>query len=77
MIDFIELYGQSNNKLLFQVQVNYTDGSKELFVSDDSWKTKNGPIVEDDLCTGEIYDASHEKTGWTRARFLKVFPNCS
>ncbi len=69
MIEFIELYGQPNKKLLLQVKVNYTDGSEELFISDDSWKTENGPIVEDDLCNGEIYDARLEKTGWTKQGF--------
>jgi alpha-L-rhamnosidase len=69
MLEFIEFYGQPNKKLLLQVQVNYLDGSKELFVSDDSWKTENGPIVEDDLFNGEIYDARQEKTGWMKQGF--------
>jgi alpha-L-rhamnosidase len=69
MIEFIELYGRPNKILLIQIQVKYTDGSDELIVSDRSWKTENGPIVYDDLCNGEIYDARHEKTGWTKQGF--------
>jgi alpha-L-rhamnosidase len=61
---FIELYGQSNRKLILQFMIRYVDGGEEVFVSDDTWKTEYGPVVEDDLCDGETYDARLERSGW-------------
>jgi alpha-L-rhamnosidase len=65
MIRFIELYGQPDKKLLLQLHVKYLDGSEEVFVSDGTWKTEKGPLVEDDLCNGEVYDARLERDGWS------------
>lgn len=45
-------------RLLFQMQVEYADGSTELFVSDENWKgTDAGPIVENNDYDGEVCDA--------------------
>ncbi len=48
--------------LFFQLEV---DG-KAVCVSDDSWEaTQEGPIRENDMQQGEVYDASYEElTGW-------------
>ena len=61
---FIELYGQPNRKLILQLMIRYVDGGEEVFVSDDTWNTEYGPVVEDDLCDGETYDARLERSGW-------------
>lgn len=50
--------------LLFQLEVEYTNGKKELILSDASWKASTGPILMSSLYDGEIYDARLEKTGW-------------
>lgn len=50
--------------LLAQVVVNYTDGTSETIVTDSSWKSTTGPILESDIYNGETYDARLELTGW-------------
>jgi alpha-L-rhamnosidase len=69
MIKFIELYGQPDKKLLLQLHVYYMDGSMEVFTSDGTWKTEKGPLVEDDLCNGEVYDARLERDGWSESGY--------
>lgn len=53
-------------RLLCQLEIEYTDGSTELVVTDDSWKTTTGPLQHDAIFTGEEYDARLELDGWNR-----------
>jgi len=52
-----------------QIKVEYENGEKELIVTDDSWKTNYGPIVEADILNGETYNANLEFEGWGSAGF--------
>lgn len=57
-------------KLLLQLEVNYTDGSREVIVSDETWRlTTDGPIQANNEYDGEEYDARHEMAGWNRTGF--------
>ncbi len=47
--------------LLLQLEITYENGSKETILSDNSWKSSSGPILESDLYNGESYDARLEK----------------
>lgn len=52
-------------RLLAQLEIEYSDGSKEVIASDESWKvTSKGPIVANNEFDGEEYDARLELTGW-------------
>ena len=62
------LYG-SRLALLAQLVVRYTDGSQELFTSDENWKASTGPILLSDIYDGEVYDARLEKKGWSSPGF--------
>lgn len=43
--------------LLFQMEIEYTDGTKDIFVSDETWKgTVDGPILENNDYDGEVVD---------------------
>ena len=53
-------------KLLLQMNVDHTDGTKSMVVSDPSWKVGRGPIVHNSLQEGETYDARLEQPGWDR-----------
>ena len=56
--------------LMAQLEIEYTDGSRETVVTDKSWKvTGDGPIREGDFLMGEFYDAQKETKGWTKAGF--------
>ncbi len=57
-------------KMLLQLEITYTDGSKQTIVSDDSWKfTADGPIRTNNEYDGEEYDATKELTGWNMAGY--------
>jgi alpha-L-rhamnosidase len=61
-------YGDTR-ALLLQLEVEYTDGTKETINSDESWKSSNGPIMASDVYDGETYDARREKKGWSEAAY--------
>ncbi len=52
-------------KLLLQLEIEYTDGHKEIVTSDESWKLNvDGPIRTNNEYDGEEYDARKEWKGW-------------
>jgi alpha-L-rhamnosidase len=55
--------------LLFQLEVIYNDGKRQVFVSDKSWKVAYGPIRSSSFFDGEVYDATKEKRGWATAGY--------
>jgi alpha-L-rhamnosidase len=55
--------------LLFQLNVNYTDGTFETIISDDSWKSSTGDIRYSEIYHGETIDARQRKDGWANAGY--------
>jgi len=64
---FIGSYGQP--KLLLQMEVRYTDGSTDRFVSDNSWLTHPGPVTYSSTYGGEDFNANALPANWDRAGF--------
>ncbi len=63
------VYGKHEG-LLMQMEIIYSDGSKETIISDGSWKaTKEGPITKNGLYYGEDYDATKELIGWNKPKY--------
>ncbi|WP_163407948.1 glycoside hydrolase family 78 protein [Flavobacterium ajazii] len=57
-------------KMALQLFVEYTDGSKEVIRTDDTWKlTTDGPILSNNEYDGEEYDARKEMKGWATINF--------
>jgi alpha-L-rhamnosidase len=57
-------------KMLLQLEMEYTDGTRQLIVSDNSWKfTADGPIRTNNEYDGEEYDATKEMPGWNNIGF--------
>ena len=57
-------------KIIFQLDVEYTDGTTEIIISDESWKlTTDGPIIANNEFDGEEYDATKEMLGWNTPGF--------
>lgn len=52
-----------------QLEIEYTDGSRETIVTDHSWKASVGAILEADILNGETVDANLEQTGWNMSGF--------
>ena len=68
--DPAEMISYGSPKLRLQLEVSYTDGSREIISSDESWRlTTNGPIQANNEFDGEEYDARREMPGWNRAGF--------
>ena len=67
--DFDKAPWRGKPKMLAQLRIEYTDGTVEYVVSDDSWKAATGPVYLDGIRQGECYDARLEIDGWTGAGF--------
>lgn len=70
------LYGKTP-ALLAQLDIEYTDGSREIVITDPTWKvTETGPFREADIIMGETYDARAELAGWAKPGFnASYWPN--
>ena len=56
-------------KIILKLEVSYSDGTKEILITDDSWKTTSSPITFSSIYGGEDYDARLEQDGWDKPRF--------
>ena len=61
--DTKDIYGK-DVALLFQLDITYTDGTRQSILSDDSWKSSTGSITYSEIYNGEIIDARKQRTGW-------------
>lgn len=50
--------------LLLQLDITYTDGTRESVITDGSWKSATGSIVTAEIYYGETIDANKETIGW-------------
>lgn len=56
-------------KMICNIFIEYTDGTNENIVSDETWKTSPSPITFSSLYGGEDYDATLEQQGWDTFSF--------
>jgi len=56
-------------KMTCRLAIEYNDGTLENIVSDDSWKTTEGPITFSSIYGGEDFDARLEQKGWNSSTF--------
>lgn len=56
-------------RLIFQLEIEYADGKKEVFTSNENWKVTTGPLLHDGIFTGEIYDARLELGDWSSPEY--------
>lgn len=52
-----------------QLEITFTDGTREVVATDRSWRTQSGPTLSDSVHRGERYDARLEQSGWDRPGF--------
>lgn len=62
--------------------IQYSNGSTETIITDQSWKATTGPIRKSDIYNGETYDARMEMKGWSQPGFdeanwqpVKIMPD--
>lgn len=57
-------------KLLLQLEIEYANGTKQIIVSDETWKLNiDGAIRTANEYDGEEYDATKELTGWNNSSY--------
>ena len=56
-------------KAICKIVLEYADGNKSEFVTDNSWKTTPSPISFSSIYGGESYDARLEQDGWNKPGF--------
>ena len=62
-------FGPPPIRILAQLEVEFTDGTRESVITDESWKATPSAILTSDIYNGESYDAQREKRGWDDAKF--------
>ena len=67
---FLDTEHQVPARLLTQLEITFTDDSKQTVVSDDSWQvSQDGPIRFASIYDGEKYDQGKEIKGWNTSDF--------
>jgi len=62
-------YSFDTPRFIAQLEMQFSDQSRKTVISDDTWKTSYGPIVQNGIYSGEIYDARLEQPGWNNVGF--------
>ena len=65
----IKSYGYETPRATCRIEVEYESGEREVFFSDESWRSSEGPLQENGLYYGERYDARVPFDGWDRPGF--------
>lgn len=55
--------------LFLYMKITYSDGTREIIKSDETWKYDKSPITFNSIFGGEDYDATLEQPGWDQADF--------
>lgn len=56
-------------QMIAELHIEYTDGAKQVILTDESWKTSTGPYLFNSLYTGDTFDARLEQAGWKTDQF--------
>ncbi len=60
-------FGKPPVRILGQLEIEYADGTRESFPTDETWKAAPSAILSSDIYNGESYDARLEKRNWNDA----------
>lgn len=56
-------------RMICELHITYSDGTNQVVVSDDTWKTSTGARVQNNIYSGDTYDARLETSDWKLAAF--------
>ena len=56
-------------RLLAQLEIEYSDGTRNVVATDESWVGAPSPIRRSEIYAGEFYDARLEQADWGKASF--------
>ena len=60
---------EKSKRFILQIHIEMADGSHKDIVSDQQWRTHEGPITACGIYSGETYDARKEQGGWSTFGF--------
>lgn len=59
-----------DRRLLAQLEIEFTDGTKDIVATDESWKfLADGPMKEASIFDGELFDARYIPVNWMKPGF--------
>jgi len=61
-------YGERPQALV-QLELEYSDGTRQVVASDGSWRASTGGTIGQDFLMGEAFDARREPKGWSSPGF--------
>lgn len=68
---YLSWYGRGGKpRLLLKLLIEFTDGTNQAVISDESWKWSIGEITFNDLWVGEKVDARMKQSGWDKPGFV-------
>ena len=67
--DFEDARWRDRARMICELYIVYGDGTSEVIASDGSWKTATGPYLQNNIYSGDTYDARLEIPGWDRPGF--------
>lgn len=56
-------------RVIVQLNIDYADGTTRQVVSDETWRSADGPILSNSIYLGEVCDARKEVPGWDTPGF--------
>jgi alpha-L-rhamnosidase len=62
-------YYGDKTRFLAQLRLDFADGTSQVIGTDGSWKAAYGPVRDNDLLMGCVYDARLEIPGWSAPGF--------
>lgn len=75
---YIKQYGYDEKyKVLAQVHIVYEDDSEDAIITDDSWVTKESPIIYNDIYNGTVYDERKEEKDWLTSTSTEGWEKCT
>lgn len=63
-------------KMLAVLEIAYTDGTKDTYVTDESWQTKPSGILQDCMYMGETFDARVHDFAWNTPQSTDGWTSC-
>ncbi len=60
---------EKSKRFILQIRIELADGSHQEIVSDQHWRSHEGPITACGIYSGEKYDARKERSGWSTFGF--------
>jgi len=62
-------WGPPPRRVLAQLELTLTDGSRETVATGPGWRIAASPILRSEIYNGEVYDARRQSSGWDTAGF--------